>query len=286
MKKLITVITAAALLCAMFCFGASAEAYNLVPDNDAWYPEDNGGCTCSVTFTSSDATFDGSVSGTWPATFNYFSPEESCGVDINEYALHYDFTVENGQTNILFFFSKNLDDMDNGLQYTICNTALGDVNYEGGSGDLQAGTYAGYIPLTELVESKTLLNGISFDKSFIDADNKLYFTGIKVYSVGGAVVTVYDLEIVPVSEIPEEPSEDLSDEPSEDPSEEPSAAPSEDPSAESSAEPETSPADTSSDTTSSEVTTDGNGSFPWWIVIVAATVVVAAVVFVIVKKKK
>lgn len=285
MKRIITVITAAALLCAIFCFGASAETYNLVPDNGAWNPEDNGGCTCSVTFTSSDATFEGSVSGTWPATFNYFSPEESCGVDISEYALHYDFTVENGQTNILFIFSKSLDDMDNGFQYTICNTALGDVNYEGGSGDLQPDTYAGYIPLTELVESKTLLNGSSFDKSFVDADNKIYFTGIKVYSVGGAVVTIYDLEIVPVSEIPDEPSQDpvSEDESSEDAS---SDVPSE---PETPSEDESSEAPSDTPSTPAESSTENNAgadSFPWWIAIVAAVIVIAVVVFIIVKKKK
>lgn len=285
MKRIITVITAAALLCAVFCFGASAEAYNLVPDNGAWYPEDNGNCTCTVTFTSNEAVFDGSVPGTWPATYNYFSPEESCGVDISEYALHYDFTVENGQTNILFFFSKNLDDMDNGFQYTICNTALGDVNYEGGSGDLQAGTYAGYIPLTELVESKTLLNGSSFDKSFVDADNKIYFTGIKVYSVGGGVITVYDLELVSVSEIPDDSSQDpvSEDESSEDTS---SVLSSE---SETSSEDESSEVPSNTPSTPAESSTENNAgadSFPWWIVIVAAVVVIAAVVFIIVKKKK
>ncbi len=285
MKKLITIITAAALLCAIFCFGASAEAYNLVPDNGAWYPDDHGGCTCTVTFTSNEAVFEGSVSGTWPSTCNYFSPEESCGVDINEYAIHYDFTVENGNTNIIFFFSKSLDDMDNGLQYTLCNTALGDVSYEGGSGDLQSGTYAGYIPLTELVESKALLDGSSFDKSYIDADNKLYFTGLKVYSVGGGVITVYDLELVPVSEIPEEPSQDpvSKDESSEDTS---SEVPSE-PESPSEAESSEAPSDTSSAPaeSSAENSTDA-GSFPWWVVIAAAVVVVAVVVFIIIKKKK
>lgn len=285
MKKFITVITVAALLCAIFCFGASAEAYNLVPDNGAWYPEDNGGCTCTVTFTSNEAVFDGSVVGTWPNTCNYFSPEESHGVNINEYALHYDFTVENGYTNIIFFFSKSLDDMDNGFQYTICNTALGDVSYEGGSGDLASGTYAGYIPLSELVESTTFYGSNTFDKSYIDADNKLYFTGLKVYSVGGGVITVYDLELVPVSEIPDDPSQDpvSEDESSEDAS---SETPSE---AETSSEDESSETPSETPSTPAESSTENNadaGSFPWWIVIVVAIVVIAAVVFIIVKKKK
>lgn len=288
MKKLITVITAAAMLCVLLCFGTSAEGLSLLPDNGAWSPDDNGGCTCTVTFAGGEVVFEGSQPGTWPCTKNFFSPDESHGVDISLYALHYDFIVENGgNTNISFYFSKDLESMDNGCVFTLSNTALGDVSYDAGSGDLAVGTYAGYIPLTEFVASTTLLGSNTFDSSYIDADNKIYFTGVQVYSVSGAKITVYALELVPMTEVPDEPSQEPSEESSETPSAEPSDEPSTEPSDEPSTESETSPADTSSDAASSEAPASSNGSFPWWIVaVIAAVVVIAVVVLVIVKKKK
>lgn len=287
MKKLFAFVLVTALLCMLFTFAASAEATTLMPDDEYWTSTDNGGCSCNVTFENGVAVVSGSAGGTWPCTTNYFDPSACIAANIDTYALHYDFKVNSGNTNINFYFSQNLDEMDNDYAFTLSNTSLGNVNYDSGSGDLPAGTYSGYVNLSDFVKATTFLGSKSFDSAYIDEDNNLYFTGVNIYSVNGATIEIYALELIPIDEIPEIIEESEEEEESQEAvesnhqDEESTAA------AESDEASETDISLVNTSVTESTPTTQANGVNPIiWIIIGVAAVAVIIVIIVVVKKKK
>ena len=190
MKKLLSCLLVLSMLGAALCLtltaGADAPTYELIDADAQWTDVPNGGCTVTIEKKSGAVVFSGSAPGTWPATQCAYT--EPISVPVENYSLKYEFEVENGNTNITFFFGSN--------HFPLSNTALGDVNFEGGSGDLMPDTYKGTIKLSDLVKATTNLNGTAFPEGAV-VDGNLEFTGIVVYSVAGATITVKKLELVP-----------------------------------------------------------------------------------------
>lgn len=183
---------------------SAADSYELIYKDADWRNNDNQGASVTIDFSSGDAVFSGSLPGTWPDIACNYAPDKQIKVNVNEYSLAYDFTVENGQTNISLRF-LNADGIT--MSFPIANNTLGDVNYDSGSGDLQVGDYKGVIKLSDFVNAKTFLDNSAFDKSYINADNEIIFSGIQVYSVGGGKITVRELDIIKNGSKTEEPAE-------------------------------------------------------------------------------
>lgn len=284
---------------------SAADSYKLIYKDADWQYTDNGGCRVSADFSSGNAVFSGSAEGTWPSTECDYAPDKQIKVKIDDYSLSYDFTVEGGATNISIRF-LNADGVMK--PFPIANNCLGDVNYDTGSGDLYAGDYKGTIKLTDLVNAKQFFENTPFDKSYVSKDNELLISGVQVYSVNGAKVTVRKLDIVKnaskndkptesstpevsVSE-PDESSEEpdesivVSDESSEEPdesSEEPSEA-----SDESSEAPvsQQESKDESSESSVAEDDESGLNTGAIVAIVIGCIALAAVVVFVIIKAKK
>ncbi|MBO5767432.1 MAG: hypothetical protein J6R49_02795, partial [Clostridia bacterium] len=200
-----------------------------------------------------------------------------------------DFTVSGGNTNINFYFT---DGFGGSATYTIANNTLGDVNYDAGSGDLFDGEYKGAIKLSDFVNSTAFLNEGKFNSEFITEDNEIIFTGIQVYSVNGATITVRALDIVANDDvqIPEDTSSEAPAE-SEAVSEAESEAESKTESVtESKTESKTESATESEavSATESEPADDASEGLGIWLYVIIGLAVIAviAVVVVLAKKKK
>lgn len=183
---------------------SAADSYKLIYKDADWQYSDNGGCRVSADFSSGNAVFSGSAEGTWPSTECDYAPDKQIKVKIDDYSLSYDFTVEGGATNISIRF-LNADGVMK--PFPIANNCLGDVNYDTGSGDLYAGDYKGTIKLTDLVNAKQFYENTPFDKSYVSKDNELLISGIQVYSVNGATITVRKLDIVKTGSKNDKPAE-------------------------------------------------------------------------------
>lgn len=289
MRKIAAILLAFVLLAvsSLLIVSADDEPIPLIHADDIWEYTDNGGCRVTMAVEGDDFVFSGSTGGTWPATQTTY--QEAISVPVDEYALHYDFDVESGNTNITFRF--------NYFSFPISNTSLGDIRYESGSGDLEADHYEGTVRLKDFVNSTTNLNGSSFDLGQID-DGMLTFTGIQIYSVSGATITVHHLELVKYEggDEPDEPSEEpveSSEEPAE--SAETSVVKDESKAEESKGTDESAAASEGEITVSEdsaangEETSSGNrilGLAPWAFILlcVAVVCVVAVAVIILVKK--
>ena len=130
---------------------------------------------------------------TWPSV--YAGYQKPITADVDNDLLSIDFTVENGATNINFFF----DDGNGGsYTYSISNTALMAACPEANVdcvGDLHDGVYSCTISIADLVSSFATYMGTAFPADAV-VDGKINFVGINVYSVNGAVIKVNDLSIV------------------------------------------------------------------------------------------
>ena len=303
MKKLLSCLLVLSLIGAALCLtltsGADAPTYELIDPDAQWTDVPNGGCTVSIEKKNGAVVFSGSAPGTWPATQCTYA--ESITVPVENYSLKYEFEVDAGNTNITFFFGS--------AHFPLSSTALGDVNFEAGSGDLMPDTYKGTIKLSDLVKATTNLNSTPFPESAV-VDGNLEFTGIVVYSVAGATITVKKLELVPNKgydggESGAEPVDGSEDEPVDvDPSEdepqsepdivdEPEsvpeviAQPSEEPSSEPRAESQASVEPAVSEPASNEpVRILGMELWAFILVLVAAAAVIAVILYIILGKKK
>ena len=287
MKRIIITLFAACLVLSMSVFSANAaESYELIPQGATWVKTDNGGASVTVTEGEDAIVFSGSVPGTWPCAETNYTSDTVISANIDEYSLVYDFTVEGGTTNMNFYFS---DGFGNSCAYTIANNTLGDVNYDAGSGDLYDGVYTGAVKLSDFVNASALYDGSKFNLDYVTEDNEIIFTGIQVYSVNGATVTIRALDIVPNEEVvyPEEPA--TSEEPAESSEAESVAESIEESLAESKTESvaaSTAESVAESVAESTDEATDSEGLGVWLYVIIAAAVVAVVVVVVVVAKKK
>lgn len=261
-------------------------SYTLIPQGGEWTTTPYEGFDITVNVTENNAVF--KADAYWPCADRMYSDEEIIVVSIDDYSLVYDFTVDVGQTNINFFLT---DGFGSNASYTICNNTLGNVGFDAGSGDLHAGTYTGVVRLTDFVNSNKFFRNEEFPSGIITANNELIFTGIQVYSVNGATVTVNKLDLIPNEEAGEPTysggSEDVSEEESEAVSEVVSEEESKTESKEESkTESKTESADASATESTAAEEEDGGLSTGALIAIIAAAVVVIAVVVILIVKKK
>ena len=290
MKRILVSLFAICLVLSMTVFSVSAaESYELIPLGSTWSKTDNGGVSVTITEGDDAIVFSGSVPGTWPCADTYYDSDKIVTANIDEYSLVYDFTVSGGNTNINFYFT---DGFGGSATYTIANNTLGDVNYDAGSGDLFDGEYKGAIKLSDFVNSTAFLNEGKFNSEFITEDNEIIFTGIQVYSVNGATITVRALDIVANDDvqIPEDTSSEAPAE-SEAVSEAESEAESKTESVtESKTESKTDSATESEavSATESEPADDASEGLGIWLYVIIGLAVIAviAVVVVLAKKKK
>lgn len=285
MKRLFATAFALMLVCAMCIIPASAaESYDLIPTDSTWTTTPYEGFDITVDITEDAAVF--SADGYWPSAETYYADDARITVDIDEYSLVYDFTVETGMTNINFYLT---DGFGTSVTHSISNNTLGAVSYDSGSGDLNAGEYKGVVKLSDFANSTMFLNNQAFPQNII-VDNQLTFTGIQVYSVNSATITIREIAIVP-NDVAGDPTGGAtgSDDPADESSEEP--AESGDESAESS-ETKTESSVAANNSTESNDTDNATGdeeeglSTGALIAIIAAVVVVIAVVIIVVSKKK
>lgn len=290
MKKLLVIFVSAILVMSLCTAFASAEGENLVLSDVEWYQENGNGALCTITFEGGKAVVGGSTANTWPNVYATYAPEQCIIANIDEYSLHYDFEFTTGNTNITFIFSKDAVTPDNSGNYPISNSALGVTSFDAGSGDLYADHYEGYIKLSDLVNSTQNYDSTPFDKSLINANNELIFSGMKIYSVNGAEITINALELVPNDEVSDN-SQTSSDAESTATSDEPTESTTSTEVSETTSD-ATSSVDTGSTTsnnTSGDVSAPAadEGGFPYLIIaVVAAVMVVAVVCVVFVGKKK
>ena len=297
MKRILTTVFVICLVLSMSVFSVNAaESYELIPIGASWNKTDHNGASVSVEEISNETehtvVFSGSVSDTWPCVDTYYPSTEIIKVNIDEYSLVYDFTVSGGATNINFYFT---DGFGNSFSYTIANNTLGDVNYEAGSGDLLNGDYRGVVKLSDFVNSSRFYESSKFNAEFITEDNEIIFTGIQVYSVNGATVTVRGLDIVANDEA-EAPVGDESSEEAVSDAESSEEAVSEDESSEeeskeeSKTESKTESKEESNEASATESTDDeaNEGGLGVWLYVIIGVAVVAviAVVIVLIKKKQ
>ena len=286
MRKFLPCLLVLSLVGAAFCLtltaGADEPNYQLIRSSLQWDDKAHGGCTVSLEAKEDGSyVFSGSLPNTWPAKeCNYSDP---ITVPVDHYSLVYDFDVDGGNTNITFFFGS--------AHFPLSNSALGDVNYEAGSGDLMPDVYKGTVKLSDLIHATTNLNGEAFPESAV-TDGKLTFTGLAVYSVAGATITVRALELIPSSTDIDGQTTESSDEP-----EPVESVPSDEPEPESqtpSAEPETSKPAASEPAVSESSEPDSNepvtilGLQVWAFILVllAAAAVIAVILYIVLGKRK
>lgn len=292
MKRILTATFATILVLAMCIIPASAsDSYTLLPADGEWTTVAGpDGSDITVNVTEEATVF--SASASWPCANCHYTKDQIVKASIDDYSLVYDLTVETGATNINFTFT---DGFGNSAGYSISNTTLGDINYDAGSGDLNAGEYKGAVKLSDLINSTMYFGGTAFPKNIIGENNELIFTDIQVYSVSGATVTIRQLALVPNDEadipvgetsteesVPDE-SEEISEESVEESKEESKTESKEESKAESKEE---SKAESTTEESSEGEENEGGGISPVVIAIIAAAVVVVIVVIVIVIKKK
>ena len=167
---------------------------SLIPgEGTEWVKTDVGGASVEVAYDNGTVFFFGSMPETWPSV--YAGYQKPITADVDNDLLSIDFTVENGATNINFFF----DDGNGGsYTYSISNTALMAACPEANVdcvGDLHDGVYSCTISVADLVSSFATYMGTAFPADAV-VDGKINFVGINVYSVNGAVIKVKDLSIV------------------------------------------------------------------------------------------
>lgn len=288
MKRTLILALALVFAIVLSAFAVSAEGGTaLIPETESWTKTDNGGASVTTTYNDDGSiVFSGSAAGTWPCTETWYT-DSPVVANVETDSLVIDFTVEGGSTNINFFF-------DNGsggsYGYTICNTTLGNVVYDVGSGDLMDGTYKMAIKISELVASTKLLNSEAFPAGAV-IDGQLKFIGIQIYSVNGAVVTVNQMDIMPTADVPvESEPESSAPESSAEASSEETVSEEVSSEAESSvavSEAESSAASAaSSAATVSEDDNEGGNMTAIILVAVVAVVAIAAVVVIVIKRKK
>ncbi|MBR4278789.1 MAG: hypothetical protein IKT34_01310 [Clostridia bacterium] len=290
MKRLLAVSVALVLMLCVSVFSVSAaDTYKLIPTDADWTTVPCEGYEITVNVTENEAVF--SADGYWPAAeTNYGSKVIKASID--DYSLVYDFSVSTGNTNINLYLS---DGFGSSATYTLCNNTLGNVSYDPGSGDIAAGDYKGVIKLSDFVKSTAFLNSTAFPAGMITADNEIIITGIQVYSVAGATVTIKQLELVPNDEADVPDVDESGVESGVESSEVESDVESTVESSDSESSEATTESDASSETSSeasSEASSDaseadeGGLSTGALIAIIAAAVVVVAVVVVLLLKKK
>jgi len=190
MKKLIVLCSVFVLVISMSGILASAETTSLLPDDDTvWqglqYVDANGNTEDINVKTQDGVTeFWGSTIG-WPCAAYSAAEADWITVPVEGMSLQYDITIDVGRTNILLFMKGETPNSFTDKYFTISQT----------DDDVAAGTYSGTLSLEDITTNEF------FPASALNDDGTLTISGLKIFSVAGATVTVNKLVIVSDSEV-------------------------------------------------------------------------------------
>ncbi|HOJ47873.1 MAG TPA: hypothetical protein PLD48_03250 [Bacillota bacterium] len=186
MKKLCLFILAVTLILGTAVFSASAETTSLLPtDVSKWRKVDAGGESATVVIQDGATVVSGSVAS-WPNVTYTMTEDEYVTVPIKGYAIEYDISLDKGQTNVLILFKDGKN-----FQFPNC---IDTPNKDPGSGDIKAGAYKGVITIEDMMKNQ------SFPANVANADDTITITGITIFTVSGATVTVNKFQIVEADE--------------------------------------------------------------------------------------
>ncbi|MDD4164835.1 MAG: hypothetical protein PHD46_04430 [Eubacteriales bacterium] len=200
MKKLFITSAVFAIIFSVCLISASAVTTSYLPeDPSVWksFAEDGPE---NVTVTIEDGATVVRSDGTahWPCAALNLSEEDQITVPIEGTSLEYDFTVDGGKSSILFFMKGDSPDSYTQNMYirmVNCVPELGMAL----EADIAPGTYSGTITLEEMFKNmSTYQEALKLAKN---DDNTLTFSGLKIYSVGGSVVTVNKFQFITTEEI-------------------------------------------------------------------------------------
>lgn len=190
MKKLILFFSVFTLILSVTVFTVSADAKSLLPtDVSKWKAVDAGGESAKAEIKNGATVVSGSVQS-WPCVTYSMSKDAQITVPIKGYAIEYDISIDKGQTNILIYMKGDTPDNDaNGKHFQFPN-CIDTPNKDAGSGDIKAGDYKGVITIEDMMKSS------GFPADCANSDNTITFSGITIFSVAGANVTVNKFQIV------------------------------------------------------------------------------------------
>lgn len=199
MKKLLVLLTAITLVLSISAFMVSAQSTSLLPeDASVWgsyaYEDANTGTTenAIVTIENGSTVIGGSKAG-WPCAVYNMEEADWVTVPIEGNVLKYEFSVDTARTNIILFFKGDTPENYNGNSFTISRCF--DPSFIIGTDDIMAGTYSGTIKLSDIVEHT------DFPAAAKNDDDTLTISGLKIFSVGGANITIKTFEIASESEV-------------------------------------------------------------------------------------
>lgn len=192
MKKLLIVNLMIILLIGVFCLPALAGGISLLPDDiDVWIPIEYDGEIATAEIREGATVIRGSQNS-WPAVGYGLEGDNSITLDINSSAFEFDLTTKDGNANIVLYM-KGSTPFNYDTVQTKCvflAKCIEEENIHFCSGDLLPGTYKGSISFKELSEHS------EFPDNSLNNDGTLTITGIKIFTVYGAKVTVRALTIV------------------------------------------------------------------------------------------
>ncbi len=160
------------------------EVYSLISFNaDDWLTGDatyNDKTESATVTKSGDAIVVSGSEELWP--YGYYNIAEPVEVNIADFELVYDFTVSGGKANIVLFCEgSTVEDNNNYINnLTHLMAEEGSEYRDEGADDIKDGTYTGRIDLSDLdLENVELAD-----------DEKITISAVKVFTVGGGVITL------------------------------------------------------------------------------------------------
>lgn len=177
-----------------------AESYSLISfDASKWLLGDECNGETAKVDASGDAIVVSGSSTAWP--YAHYSIENPVTVNIADFELVYDFTISGGKANIaLFCEGSTVIDNNNYIDNVTHLMAEEGSTQRPLGDDLTADTYTGKIKLSDLdLTNVTVLE-----------DGKLQISALKVYSVGGGVITINKFAIESIATVFVDTSDDES----------------------------------------------------------------------------
>ena len=174
------------------------EAYSLISfDPTKWLSgAETNGETASAALSGDAIVVSGSISS-WP--YAYYNLEAPVTINPDDFELVYDFTVSGGKTNIILFCEgSTVEDNINYVNKLTHLMAEGGSEYrDEGSDDLKDGTYTGKIKLSDL----------DYTNVTIIEEGKITISAVKVFSVGGGVITINKFAVESIATVIPDTSE-------------------------------------------------------------------------------
>jgi hypothetical protein len=194
MKKLLLFISVFTLILSITIFSASAETKALLPtDVSKWKSVEVNGENATAVIKDGATVVSGSVQA-WPNVSYSMGEAEHIKVPIKGYAIEYDIVVDKGASNIFLYFKGETPEVNSGDKTFLFMHCIDTDKKDAGSGDVLAGTYKGVITLEDMMKNA------KFPANCANDDNTITFSGISIYSVSGATVTVNKFQLIQATE--------------------------------------------------------------------------------------